>query len=98
MQSHELCEVVFQLVNDMALGLHVDVGAGFDEVVSRSEAIGAGEEDTAERDLRVPSPKCIFRSRSLGEASQRRAHQNFSSSIYRCPANAVILLHCCHVT
>ena len=52
MQSHELCEVVFQLVNDAALGLHVtvDIGAGFGEVVSRSEAIGAGEEDTAERD------------------------------------------------
>jgi len=36
----------------------------------------------------VLSPKCIFRSQSLGEAT----HQNLSSSIYHCPANAVIRL------
>ena len=28
----------------------------------------------------------------------RRAHQNFSSSIYHCPANAMIWLHCYHIT
>jgi len=43
MQSPEPCEVVFQLVNNMALCLHVAIGTGFDNTVSHSEAIGAGE-------------------------------------------------------